>query len=278
MLLGCAQSTELTRPASLLQADRMMQRGHEAYRDADMARAALMFSRAEQRYQAYDETAALRVARVNRAYVVWTSSQLAGDHSQAVDAYRVLFAKDMPVTERADADGIAHAIRTEYSELYLPVSALTVRLLYVLQQSDAAHRLAEQMPDDALRSWMTRLWLMQQSDNSQDAAGALAAAQALLAQDAVSEVQGARLLRYRAWLAAEQGDYRLAQQLSYQAIEHYRDSYQRLGLAASFDELARWYAKDGDLARSERYGQRAQSVRGVASSSDCEQQPQRCSR
>lgn len=260
LVSACSQTPAVERPAQLLQADRLMERGHQAFYQGQLEAAARYFQRAETGYLAFDQRYAAQMAVLNRVQVL--SYGAAADQPEQADPAQQAWQLLWP--SLAEPSGAAQPvliqIREQYTEAHQStVVILSVRLLLQQDRLAQAEDLLDQLPAHQLEYALLRVQLLQaQQAPDQDITNALAQA-SQLATDA-TPLQYARKQRLQAQQLAAQDDFVAAIDEAGAALAIYRGVYNRPGMGATYTELSKYYQQLGDWQKAAEMAQRGHRI------------------
>ncbi len=233
----------------------LLERGVRSYERRDYEAAATDFTQALAYFRSYDLADGVVRSRINLARIELDLGrpEAAHDHLAAARA-NADRAQDGDWSARLDLLDSSVAIElgeleraVQHIEPHLPDFGDDARVagsagtLSSEQLSFVANRVAVafERGDGDRRQWLARL------------------RNALAAQDAASPLLEGRLERFRARLAADDGDERLALERLDQAVRHYQRARHRAGIAAALEQSAGIHANRGEHERARNHLDRA---------------------
>ena len=243
LLLGGCVSPPERRPDAVLQGQRFLELGVHAYRNDDYANAAAHFTKALAHYQGLDDRVGILRSRINLA----ETAIAIGNYDAAVRHLDV-------ATELAQADHRTDALRRIAllrSTLALKrgeYDAAVVALQPLMEGDDAIARnaLANRVSvalarhDTDVLQWVDRFARVVRQDD------------VLLT---------AKLLRFRAELQLDAGDFAASDKLLEEALAHYKSIPNRTGIAATLEQWGELLMQQRQWDAAEDKLQRALDVR-----------------
>lgn len=241
--LGACVSPPEQRPDAVLQGQRFLELGVQAYRGDDYANAAAHFTKALAHYQGLDDRGGILRSRINLA----ETSLAVGNNAAAqrhLDAAAAL----------AQAEGEDNALRR--------VALLRSTLALKGERYDTATALLESLltdKDDIGRTALANRAAVALARQDADAAGWVQRyAAAVRGRDAALL---ARSLRFEAELKQRSGDFAAADALLRQALDGYKGIPNRTGTAATLEQWAALLAAQQQWTAAEDRLQRALNIR-----------------
>ncbi len=240
--LGACVSPPEQRPEAVLQGQRFLELGVQAYRGDDYANAAAHFTKALAHYQGLDDRGGILRSRINLA----ETALAVGNNAAAqrhLDAAAAL----------AQAEGEGEALRR--------VALLRATLALKAEQYDAAAALLEPLladRDDIGRTALANRAALALARNDADADTWVQRYAAVAGGDAALL---ARSLRFQAELKQRSGDFAGADTLLRQALDGYKGIPSRSGTAATLEQWAALLAAQQQWAAAEDRLQRALNIR-----------------
>jgi tetratricopeptide (TPR) repeat protein len=243
LLLGACVSPPEQRPEAVLQGQRFLELGVQAYRGDDYANAATHFTKALAHYQGLDDRGGILRSRLNLAETALVVGNPAAAERH-LDAAAAL----------AQAEGEGDALRR--------VALLRSTLALKAGEYDGAAALLEPLlagKDDVARTALANRVAVALARRDDDAAAWV--------QRYAAAVRGgdaallARSLRFEAELSQRSGDLAGADRLLRQALDTYKVIPSRSGTAATLEQWAALLAAQQQWAAAEDRLQRALNIR-----------------